>query len=61
MSSNQITIGFIAELKARVIANAAKLAKSRTDEQVRLHNDMCRELFSITGEVFSCGQFVKVA
>ncbi|HVM93899.1 MAG TPA: hypothetical protein VMT67_13845 [Terriglobales bacterium] len=60
-SNSQITLGFISELKARIVANGARLAKSRTDSDCRLHNDMCRELYSITSEVFSLGQFVKVA
>ncbi|WP_234775208.1 hypothetical protein [Paraburkholderia tropica] len=52
---------FVFELKEKILASAASIAKSRTEEDCRLVNRMARELYAMTGEVFSCGQFVKVA
>lgn len=52
---------FIVELKERILANVGALSKARTDEGCRLVNRMASELYVMTGEVFSCGQFVKLA
>ncbi len=52
---------FAFELKEKILANLAALQASPTAELRRLMNAMARELYSATGEVFSCGQFVKVA
>ena len=49
------------ELKEKLLANLAALAKFPTAELRRLQNAIARELYSLTGEVFSVDRFVKVA
>jgi hypothetical protein len=67
VSIRQVTTGkliestFAFELKEKMLSNLLALKKSPTDELRRLMNAMARELYAMTGEVFSCGQFVKVA
>lgn len=67
VSIRQVTTGkliestFVSELKEKILVNAAAVAKSGAEEGRRLVNRMARELYDMTGEVFSCGQFVKLA
>ncbi|WP_321814605.1 MULTISPECIES: hypothetical protein [unclassified Paraburkholderia] len=61
MATQQIDALFAFELKERILAALALHLNSRTDELRRSINAMCRALYEATGEVFSCGQFVKVA
>jgi hypothetical protein len=61
MTGKLIESIFVFELKEKILANAFALAKSRTEEGCRLVNRMARELYEMTGEVFSDGQFVKVS
>jgi hypothetical protein len=61
MNGNQITQGFIVELKLSILAMASTLKNDRDPAGVCVLNNACRELLGVSGEVFSCGMFVKVA
>jgi hypothetical protein len=51
----------VEQIKAAIIRCAASLNAAFSDHNARLLNAHCAKLFSMTGEVFSCGSFVKVA
>lgn len=48
------------ELKDRIIRCSTELRRSFNEHNARLLNKTCADLLAASGEVFSCGQFVKV-
>jgi hypothetical protein len=57
-TENEMTVE---QIKAAIIRCAASLNAAFSDHNARLLNAHCAKLFSMTGEVFSRGSFVKVA
>ncbi|WP_164852537.1 hypothetical protein [Sinorhizobium meliloti] len=49
------------QIKATIIRCATSLNATFSEHNARLLNEHCAKLFSVTGEVYSRGQFVKVA
>lgn len=49
------------QIKSAITRCAKALGENFNEHNARLLNDYCAELFSMTGEVFSRGSFVKVA
>lgn len=51
----------VADLKSRLLACIASVNRSGNEHNARIVNRMAAELLALSGEVLSCGQFVKVA
>lgn len=49
------------QIKNAIVRCAKALGENFNEHNARLLNDHCAKLFSMTGEVFSRGSFVKVA
>ena len=49
------------QIRAAIIRCATALGAAFSEHNARILNDHCQKLFSMTGEVYSRGSFVKVS